>query len=123
MQFGNGGGFSIAVTAVVPGVPTNCNPTDTAPFVVPPCCPKLVGPLMASASPGDPCRWLFSAQLSNAGNAPVSFVWSFHDGTTATTSVPQIDHVYSPSAPMMGMTTVTLKSPNCPDTYCRHRSI
>jgi hypothetical protein len=115
MQFGSGGVCSVAVTAVVPGVAPSCNPTDTAPFTVPACCPTLIGPLTASASPSDPCRWLFSAQLSNAGNAPVTFQWTFHDGTMSTTNVPQTDHVYLSSAPSTGTTTVTLKSPNCPD--------
>src|SRR5262249_28017964 len=56
-----------------------------------------------------------SAQISNPGNAPVSFEWSFQDGTTTTTSVPQTEHTYAPGSITTGMTTVTLKSPHCRD--------
>lgn len=115
VQFATGGNYSIGATAVIPGVSLPCNPTDTVPFTVSACCPQLIGPLNASAKPGDPCTWLFSAQVSNPNNAPITFEWSFQDGSTATTSVPQTEHTYVPGAPTTGMTTVTLKSPNCPD--------
>lgn len=116
VQFTVGGSYSVSVIAIIPGVSLPCNPTDTASFKVPACCPQLIGPLNASEKMGDQCTWLFSAQVSNPNNAPVTFEWSFHDGTTATTSVPQTEHTYTPVASTTGMTTVTLKSPNCPDT-------
>lgn len=117
VQFTAGGNYSVSVTATIPGVSLPCNPTDTATFPVLDCCPKLISPLNASEQPGDPCTWLFSTQVSNPNNAAVTFEWSFHDGTTATTSLPQVTHTYKPG-PMntTGITTVTLKSPNCPDT-------
>ena len=96
VQFAAGGNYSVSVTAAIPGVSLPCNPTDTAAFTVSACCPQLIGPLNASEQPGDPCTWLFSAQVSNPNNAPVTFEWSFHDGTTATTSVPQVTHAYKP---------------------------
>ena len=117
VQFTAGGNYSVSVTATIPGVSAPCNPTDTAAFTVSTCCPQLISPLNASEQPGDPCTWLFSTQVSNPNNAAVTFEWSFHDGTTATTSLPQVTHTYK-SGPMntTGMTTVTLKSPDCPDT-------
>lgn len=115
VQFTTGGVYSIAVMAIVPGVPPSCNPTDPAQFFVPSCCPALIGPLNASSKMGDPCTWIFSAGVSNPTNATVTFEWSFQDGTVATTLLPQTDHTYLPNAPMTGMTTVMLKSPNCAD--------
>ena len=106
---------SVSVIAVIPGVTFPCNPTDTISFPVAACCPQLIGPLNASQKLGDPCTWLFSARVSNPNNAAITFEWSFQDGTTDTTSVPQTEHTYTPGAITTGMTTVTLKSPNCPD--------
>lgn len=117
VQFTAGGNYSASVTATIPGVSLPCNPTDTAAFTVSACCPQLISPLNASEQPGDPCTWLFSTQVSNPNNAAVTFEWSFHDGTTATTSLPQVTHTYKAgSMNTTGMTTVTLKSPDCPDT-------
>jgi hypothetical protein len=115
VQFPTGGNYSISVSAIIPGVNLPCNPTDNASFPVPPCCPQLIGPLNASAKPGDPCTWMFSAQTSNPNNAPVTFQWSFQDGGSATTSVPQTEHTYMPGASISGMTTLTMKAANCPD--------
>jgi hypothetical protein len=115
VQFGAGGSCSIAVTVQIPGVSTPCNPTDTRPFIVPACCPQLIGPLNASEKAGDPCTWIFSAQVSNPSNAPITFEWTFQDGTKTTTVAPQTEHTYAPGAITTGTTTVTLKSPNCPD--------
>ncbi|MBI3574989.1 MAG: hypothetical protein HY083_04985 [Gammaproteobacteria bacterium] len=115
VQFASGGNYSISVTAVIRGVALPCNPTDTKAFPVSACCPQLIGPLNASQKPGDPCTWIFSAQVSNPNNAAVTFEWSFHDGTTATTSLPQVEHTYTPGSITTGTTTVTLKSPRCPD--------
>ncbi|MEO8184844.1 MAG: hypothetical protein ABI895_39045, partial [Deltaproteobacteria bacterium] len=115
VQFATGGTYSIAVTAIVPGVSLPCNPSDTIPFPVPGCCPQLIGPLNTSQKPGDPCTFICSAQVVNPNGAAISFDWAFHDGGTATTALPQTEHTYGQGAAAMGTATVTLKSPNCPD--------
>ncbi len=115
VQFPSSGDYSISVTAQIPGIDSSCDPTDTKSFFVRACCPQLIGPLNASQKPGDPCTWLFSAQVSNPNNAAVTFEWSFQDGTTATTSLPQVEHPYTPGSITTGTTTVTLKSLDCPD--------
>jgi hypothetical protein len=115
VQFVSGGSYSISVTAVIPGVTFPCNPTDTQAFQVTACCPQLIGPLNASEKVGDPCTWLFSAQVSNPTNAQVSYSWAFHDGQTATTALPQVEHTYAAGSTASGSSTVTLKSPGCPD--------
>ncbi|HOF20676.1 MAG TPA: hypothetical protein PLO24_05445, partial [Bacteroidales bacterium] len=116
VQFVAGGSYSIAVVAIIPGIDLlSCMPTDTRSFIIPACCPQLTGPLNASQKPDDPCTWIFSAQVSNPNNAAVSFEWSFHDGTSATTSLPQVLHTYAPGSAPGGVTALTLKSPGCPD--------
>jgi hypothetical protein len=118
VQFIAGGNYSVAVVAIVPGFSTRtppCLPRDTAAFTVNACCPQLIGPLNASEKPGDPCTWLFSAQVSNPNGASVTFEWSFQDGATDSTLLPQVEHTYTPGSSTTGMTTVTLKSPGCPD--------
>jgi hypothetical protein len=103
------------VTAKFPlgTLPATCNPTGTQPFTLAACCPQLIGPLNASADPADPtnCIWIFSAQVSNPNNAPVSFQWTFHDGTTATSAAPQVTHKYAFGSTTTGPATITLKSP------------
>jgi hypothetical protein len=113
VQFSSGGNYSLTVTAVIPGISLPCNPTDTVPFTVSACCPQMIGPLITSQV--DSCTFIFSAQLQNPSNAAVTFEWTFHDGSTAVTAVPQISHTYTVGSITTGTTTVTLKSPNCPD--------
>ena len=115
VQFPSSGSYSIGVTAHIPGLGSSCDPTDTKSFPVPACCPQLIPPLNSSQKPGDPCTWIFSTQVSNPNNATVTFEWSFQDGTSATTSLPQVEHTYTPGSVTTGMTTVTLKSPGCGD--------
>lgn len=113
--FTSPGQYDVTITILTASPCADPVDTDTVHIVIEACCPQLIGPLNASPIPGDPCRWLFSAQASNPNNVPVTFVWSFQDGTTATTSVPQTVHTYTPGAITTGMTIVTLKSPGCPD--------
>ena len=107
------GGYGIVVDPIFSGPTVNCPPRSGAgKFEV---CPQLIGPLNASADPSNPCRWTFSAQVDNPGNATVSFSWTFQDGTTATSSVPQITHLYPAPTTISGLTTVTMTSAGCPD--------
>lgn len=115
VQFSAGGNYSVSMTAIIPGVSLPCNPTDTIAFTVSACCPQLIGPLNASEKPGDPCTWIFSAQVSNPNSAAVTYEWTFQDGATAATSLPQVEHTYAVGSITTGSTTLTLKSPNCPD--------
>jgi len=118
VQFPAGGAYSISATArFAPGtLPSSCNPTGTQAFSLAACCPQLSGQITASEDPSDPtkCTWIYSVQLSNPNAVPVSFQWTFHDGTTATSTVPQVSHKYAVGT-STGATTVTLKSPACPD--------
>jgi hypothetical protein len=118
VQFPTGGNYSISVTAkfAAGAVSSSCpDATDTASFTVNGSCPTLVGPLNASALSTDPCTWLFSAQTTNLCSAPTSYEWTFHDGSTATTTVPQAQHTYPVGGVTTGITKVTLKSPGCGD--------
>jgi len=103
------------VTAVIPGLSSPCNPTDTQSFAVAACCPQLIGPLNATQRPNDRCSWSFFAQLSNPNGVPLTFDWTFHDGTTASTTAPQVDHSYAPGFATPGPTSVTMSTPGCPD--------
>jgi hypothetical protein len=109
------GTYTISVYANIPDVALPCFPSDPQSFTVIYCCPQLIGPLNASVMPGDPCIYIFSAQVSNPENAPVTYEWSFQDGSTDTTSVPHVEHTYPPGTITTGITSLTLKSPGCDD--------
>ena len=107
------GGYSVVVDPIFSGPTVSCPPRSGAgTFEI---CPQLIGPLNASADPSNACLWTFSAQVDNPGNAPVGFSWTFQDGTTATSSVPQITHTYPVPTTGSGTTTLTMTSAGCPD--------
>lgn len=110
VQFGNGGNFSVAVIAHT--AVTCATSFGTAPFQIPPCCPQLTG-LTASVVPGNPCTVVFTAQVTPP-NAAATYVWTFQDGTTATTTVPQVTHTFPNSTTTTGA-SVTLKFAGCTD--------
>ena len=108
------GNYSVSVRAVLVGIPEECEPTATQSFQITSCCPtfsskKLDGQEISL------CEWFFWAQVDNPQGAPLTFEWVFHDGTTQITHTPSVSHIYAANSKATGDTTLTLKSPGCPD--------
>lgn len=69
-------------------------------FELSPCgCPS-VNDFTATPDPQNPCHWTFSAKIGGAFAACVEgYLWSFGDGATDQTPVPQTTHIYSEDSP------------------------
>jgi hypothetical protein len=112
--FTSPGTYEITVTILTPNCP---DPTDTdvVSLTIKSCCPTFVGQLNAQQDPNNPCQWFFSVQVDNPNNVPLTFDWSFQDGTTQQTSIPSTSHTYAPGTITTGQTRVTMHAAGCPD--------
>lgn len=121
INFGNGGTFSVSVTATIPGfIPCSgttqtgcCNGlTDTQPFTIGPSLIALTAQLVPG---GGPCAVLYQAQVAGTIPPGSTFDWDFLDGSpAASTTIDSTEHTYAAGTTAAGA-TVTLKVPGCID--------
>ena len=112
LSFPGPGTYTVRASVQTAGCPT---PTVSGSLtvVVPSCdCPIITGPLTAAHA--TPCDWTFTLGVTPPpGNHPVSYDWSFGDGTTATTTTPSASHTYASDG--LKHVSVTVRSSGCPD--------
>lgn len=107
------GVYDVTVTVATSGC---SDPFDTATaspqIVIKSCCPMVTDFMGQSVSA---CTWAFAVQVDNPNNVALTYEWSFHDGTTASTAVPNVTHTYPIGGSPSGPATVTVKAAGCPD--------
>ncbi|MEP6692770.1 MAG: PKD domain-containing protein, partial [Gemmatimonadaceae bacterium] len=111
--FTGAGAYDVTVTIRTPGCD---DPFDTATaypqIVIKGCCPSITS---FTGHQDSVCTWSFAAVVDNPNNAALTYNWTFHDGTTLTTTVPNATHTYPNGGITTGTTTVRVTSAGCPD--------
>ncbi len=105
-----GGNFSVAV--VPAGNNAACPMSQaTNSFQVSQRCPLITGAMTQSSSDG--CTFSFSVPVSNPCKLPVTFIWTFGDGTSATTQVNTAAHTYGAGTNAQQNVAVTIQAQGC----------
>lgn len=112
IDLSGGGAFSVAAAAVGFG---DCpQALAAAAFQVRARCPRITGPI-GSTMAKDGCNFSFDVPVDNPCNVPLSFDWSFGDGSTLTTTSPTAPHTYAAGSNSARNVRVTLRAGGCAD--------